>query len=127
MANMTDYLENAIAGHVLGATTMTKPATLWVALFTATPSDAGGGTEVSGTAYVRRQFTFNIASGVATNAATIEWPAAGASWGTITHWAIFDASLGGNMLFHGALTASRTIGAADIFRIQASQISITFN
>ncbi|MGB2469903.1 MAG: phage tail fiber protein, partial [Flavobacteriales bacterium] len=39
------------------------------------------------------------------------------AWGTITHFGIFDASSSGNLLYHGALTASKTIATGDVLKI----------
>jgi len=51
MAGKSDYLENKVLDHVLRNTSYTPPATVYLGLFTANPTDAGGGTEVSGNAY----------------------------------------------------------------------------
>ena len=51
--------------------------------------------------------------------------ASGGSWGTVTHFAIFDAATAGNLLFHGILTASKTVNDGDVFRFTATSLSIT--
>ena len=48
MAGFTDYLEDKVLDHVFGGSAYTAPTTLYVGLFTAAPSDTGGGTECSG-------------------------------------------------------------------------------
>ncbi|HEY9245638.1 MAG TPA: hypothetical protein VIO11_02215, partial [Candidatus Methanoperedens sp.] len=53
MAGMSDYLENKLIDHIFRARSFTAPTQLWVGLLTAAPSDAGGGTEVSGGSYAR--------------------------------------------------------------------------
>ena len=50
--SFSDYLENALLDHVLGTTSYSQP-TIYVALYTTAPTDAGGGTEVSGGSYAR--------------------------------------------------------------------------
>ena len=91
----TDYAENKVLDHLNGKSSFTMP-TVYVALFTAAPSDAGGGTEVSGGSYARvatSGATWAAASGgAASNAAAISFPTASASWGTVTHYATFDAA-----------------------------------
>lgn len=129
--SFTNYTENAVLGHVFGSTTMTKP-TLYVGLFTAAPGEAGGGTELStaGTAYARQTAAFTVSGTAptqATNTAAIEWAAATSAWGTVTHVAVFDAASGGNMLAFAALTASKTIASGDVFRIPASNLTITLD
>lgn len=117
---------------------------LAVGLFTAAPSDSGGGTEVTGGSYARGQLnpsfsnwegtngevtdTDSAGTGGATqNAVAITFPTPTANWGTITHFAIFDATSGGNMLFHGALTASKTVNNGDpapSFQIGALDVTL---
>lgn len=115
--NLIDYLENKLLDHWLGRTSFTMPANVRVGLFTAAPGEAGGGTEVSGGSYARQSVTIDAAAAGATqNSAEILFPLATANWGTITHFAIFDATTGGNMLCHGPLTASKVINTGDQFR-----------
>jgi hypothetical protein len=124
--SMSDYLENALLNAVLRNTPYTSPSQVYVALFTSDPTDAGTGTEVSGGGYARQPVTFNAPSnGQVTNAADILFPIATASWGTVTHVGIYDAVTGGNLLFHGALTTSKTISANDQLKIAAGDLSIS--
>jgi hypothetical protein len=124
--SMSDYLENKILNAVLRNTAYTSPSQVYIALFTSDPTDAGTGTEVTGGGYARQPITFNAPSnGQVTNAADILFPVATASWGTVTHIGIYDASTGGNLLFHGALTTSKTISTDDQLKIAAGDITIT--
>lgn len=129
MSSFTDYTENLVLNWLLTANSATRPTAWYVGLFTAAPSDTGGGTEVSGNAYARvatGTITVSGTATTATNAAAIEFAAAnGGNWGTITHAAIFDASTGGNMLAWAALTTSRTINDGDVLRIPASSLTVT--
>lgn len=126
--SFSDFLELEVLDHVFGGAAYTAPATLYLALFTAAPSDAGGGTEVSGGSYARTAITFGTsASGTIASNAAVEFPAATAAWGTITHAAIFDASTAGNMLDWGALTTSKTIASGDIFRVQSGEYTISLD
>jgi hypothetical protein len=107
----------------------TRPTAWYVGLFTAAPSDTGGGTEVSGSGYARVVTGTISGSGTATtftNAAAIEFAAAsGGNWGTIGWAGIFTASTGGTLLAWAPLTTSKAINDGDIFRIPASSLSIT--
>jgi hypothetical protein len=105
----------------------TRPTGWYIGLFTAAPGEAGGGTEVSGGSYVRMAVTLSVSGDTATNSAAVEWPTASASWGTVTHIAIFDALTTGNMLSYATLTASKTIASGDVLRIPASSLTITLN
>lgn len=140
MAALSDFLENKLidfffraqALGVTGATAAagTGPSTLYVALLTAAPSDAGGGTEVSGGSYARVAVTSSLAnwagtqaaasttassgtSGTTSNNSAITFPAPTANWGVVTHVGVYDASTGGNLLFYSALTTSKTINNGD--------------
>jgi len=142
-AQATDYLENQIIDHIFRTASFTKPTHLYVALFTAAPSDAGGGTEVTGGSYARVDLpplnaNWNATqggttgassgtSGLTANATAITFPAPTANWGTVTHFAIMDAITSGNMLIWDALTASRTIlngDPAPSFAIGALQVTV---
>jgi hypothetical protein len=136
MAAMSDYLEGQIRAHIFRTASFTKPAALHIGLFTGAPSDSGGGTEVAGGAYARvarapLDANWTAASstdGITTNAAAIVFPAPTANWGTVSHFAIFDASSGGNMLFHGELSQTRVINNGDAApEFAAGALSITFN
>jgi len=126
MAEMSNYLENALINVTLRATAFTAPTTVYVALYTTDPTDADTGTECSGTSYARQSVTFGAPSnGVSTNSAAVEFPQAGGSWGTITHIGIRDALTTGNLLYHTPLDASKTIATGDVFRIATSSLSVT--
>jgi len=129
MASFSDYTENLVLNWLFTGNSATRPTAWYVGLFTAAPSDAGGGTEVSGNGYARvatGTITVSGTATTATNDAAIEFAAAsGGNWGTITHAAVFDASSTGNMLAWAPLTTSRTINDGDVFRIPASSLTIT--
>jgi hypothetical protein len=40
---------------------------------------------------------------------------------------VWDNLTGGNLLFHGALTASKTIASGDVFRVPAGDLDITLD
>lgn len=123
---MSDYLENKVLDHILGTTAYTMPTTVYVGLATASFADDNSGTELSGSGYTRKSAAFDAAvSGTADNTATIEFPAATGSWGSVSHFGIFDASTGGNLLIHGAFTTAKTIAQGDILRISAGDLDIT--
>lgn len=128
MSAASDYLENKVLDHFLGTASTTAPTNVYVALFTADPTDADSGTEVttSGTAYARQTATFSAASsGSTSNSADIEFSQATANYGTVTHFGIYDASTAGNLLFHGALTSSKVIETGDVFKIASGNLTIT--
>lgn len=125
-AAMTTYLSNELLDHILGTGAYTPPATVYVALFTAAPSDAGGGTEVTGGDYAREAVTFGAAaSGAVANTGAVTFGPATANWGIVTHMALFDAASAGNMLFWGALDASRTVNSGDSAEFAIGDLDVT--
>ena len=126
MAEFSNFLENALINAVLRNTTYTSPATVYVGLFTNDPTDADSGTEVTGGSYARTSVTFGAPSnGVSTNSADVTFPTATAGWGEVTHVGLYDASTGGNLLFHTGLDTAKTIDSGDIFKITSGNLSVT--
>lgn len=126
MSEMSNYLENALINVTLRATAFTAPTTIYVALYTTDPTDADTGTEVSGGSYARQSVTFAAPSnGVSASNATVTFPTASASWGTVTHIGLRDALTTGNLLYHTPLDASKTIGSGDVFQITSGSLTVT--
>lgn len=126
MAEMSNYLENALINGTLRATTYTAPTTVYVGLYTSNPMDDNSGTEVSGGSYSRTSVTFGAPSnGVTTNSAAVEFPQATADWGTVGWIGILDASTSGNLLYHTPLDISKVISSGDIFKIAIGSLSVT--
>jgi len=125
--SFSNYLETELLDHVFANNAYTSPTTVYVGLFTAAPSEAGGGTEVSGGSYARQSGSFSVSGNTATTSAAIEYPTATASWGTITSIGIYDASTAGNLLAYANLSSSKTIASGDVFRIPTGDIDITLD
>jgi hypothetical protein len=140
---MSDFLENKLIDQLFRGQTAPTTTTLYVGLLTAAPSDSGGGTEVSGGSYARVSVASSLANwagtqaaastvassgtgGQTSNNAAITFPTPAATWGTVTHFGIYDAASAGNLLFWGALTISKTINQADTVTFPAASLSITF-
>ena len=124
--NLTNYLESKLIDHFLGTTTYTKPSAVYVGLFTVTPGEAAGGTEVTGGSYARQAATFGAASsGATTNNANIDFTGMPAA--TTVAIGIFDASTSGNMLLYGALTTNKTTDAGDTLRIATGSLSVSID
>ena len=129
MSAASDYTENKVLDHDLATAAWTAPTNVYVGLHTSSPADDASGTgEVTGGSYVRKEATFASASGgSASTSATITFDAATANWGTISHIGIYDASSAGNLLFHGAVTTSKTIESGDTFQISSGNLSISLD
>lgn len=122
MSGFSNYLELKLLDQILGGTAYTAPGTVYVALYTASPSGSGGGTEVSGGSYARVAVTNNTTNwpsatggspGSKSNGTAITFPAPTANWGVVTSFALLDAASAGNLLAWGALTVSKTINNGD--------------
>ena len=127
MAEMSNYLENALLNGTLNGTTYTAPTTIYISLWTSNPGDDASGAEVSGGSYARAVVTFDTATGttglVATDA-DITFPTATAGWGTVGWIGINDALSGGNLLYHSALDLPKTIDSGDIFKITTGNLTV---
>lgn len=122
MGSFSDYWEDKILDHLFGQGAYTPP-TIYVGLSTADPADDGSGlAEPSGGGYAR------VATAAADwNAGDIEFPQATANWGTVTHFALFDAATEGHLLAHGALTVAKPVTSGDPASIPAGELSASLN
>ncbi len=115
----SDYLENKYLDDLYGSGT---PASIWIALYTVAPTDAGGGTEVSTgdwTNYARVEIVNNVTNwpaavgGIKSNGVAIGFGSAViVTPPTVVAFALFD-SVAGHMLHWGELTYSRQIYNSD--------------
>lgn len=111
--NLSNYLKNLVIENEL------RGITLYLALYTAAPTPAGGGTEVSGGSYART--TFDLLSptdGVTENDGDIVFPLSTADWGVVTHAAVFDAPAAGNMLLFGSLVQAKSVPSGSPFKVK---------
>ena len=124
--NLSDYLENKVLDHILGTTTYTKPSTVYLALYTTTPTDSTSGTEVAGGSYARKVITFGASSsGAATNNTNVDFTLMPTC--TVTGIAVLDALTSGNILVYGALGSSKSVSSGDTLRIASGDLSISIN
>ena len=130
MGSFTDYAEAKILDHITGKTSFTMPS-VWVALFTVTPTDAGGGTEVTGGSYARKSTTGTdwqaAAAGATQNAAAITFVTPSGSWGTVVAFALMDAVTAGNMLAWSLLTTPQAVGTGNVVSFAIGDLDITLD
>jgi hypothetical protein len=130
MGSISDYLELELLDHVFQAAATYTPPTVYIALSTADPlDDATGLAEPGSGNYARKAHsTWNTAAARAiTNNGVITFNTANGAWGTITHYAIMDASTAGNMLAHGSLATSKSVVDGNTPSIADTEISVSFN
>lgn len=142
MSQMSDYLENKLVDHIFRATSFSAPTALYVSLHSANPTDTGLN-EISGNAYARAGLAPSVSNWKSTNGATtgastgttgqtsnadlITFATPTGTWGSVTHFAIWDSLTGGNMLFYGALTISKTINQGDTVSFATDALTVTFS
>ncbi len=127
--SFSDYLEDAALDHAFLGSAYTPASVFYLALSTADPTDDGSGiAEPSGNGYARKSIGgFSTASSRSiANSAQIQFAAASGAWGSLTHWAIYDALTSGNMLAHGTLTNPLNVvsGNAPLYQIGELTISV---
>lgn len=132
MAGFSQFLQQSLLDHVLKTTPYSVPANIYVALYTAAPSDIGGGTEVTGGSYARKLHnTWNAGTAaspsVADNNGAVTFDTATADWGTVTHFALFDAIVAGNFLGWDPLTASKDIDNGDTAEFADGELDVTLD
>lgn len=127
--SFSNTFETRVLTWVFTSSSATRPTAWYMALFTSNPADDASGTEVStsGTAYARQSATFTVSGDTASNSAAIEFPTATASFGTVSHVGVFDASTGGNLIAYAALTTSKAIDTGDVFRIPSGDFDVTLD
>jgi hypothetical protein len=134
MGSISDFLELELLDHVFNAA-YAELSNVYLCLCTADPTDAGTGSSMNECAasngYARTEITFGVAaSRVVDQDAIVTFPqATGGGWGTVSHWAICDGDVegAGNMLAHGAFTASKTINEGNTPSVASGEIDVTFS
>lgn len=121
----TYYLEGNVINAALRATAFVPPTASYVALYTSSPTPAGGGVEVSGGAYSRQIVTWTApVNGQSFSAITVTFPAATTLWGTVTSFGLFDAGIGGNLLYFANLNAPVLVNIMDQLQFPAGQFQV---
>ena len=134
--SFTQRTSAAVLNYIFGNTSNfdTQP-TIHIALSTSAPAEDGSNvTEPVGNNYARvaaPASDWNNATdadpSVIDNASSIDFPTPSGSWGTVTHFVIFDALTSGNVIASGALAASRAIGSGDTVSFPAGDLDITLD
>ena len=126
MSAMSDYLELKFLDHFTGTASTSAPSAVYLGLSTGSLGDDNGGTELSGNNYTRKAITFaSASSGSIASNASVEFNSATGSWGVISHFGLYDASSSGNLLFHGAFSASKTIASGDVLKVASGSLTIS--
>lgn len=145
---MTNYLANNLIDKIIRGQAYNYPGTVYVALYTSLPSNAGGGTEVTGASYARVGVAASTAAwsstqtvggttistgsaGRISNNAVISFPnpPLGENWGTVRGAGILDAATAGNLLFWGAFSdgPQSLVGGTTAPGFNPDTLGITFD
>jgi len=130
--NISNFLATSLLNQVFRNIAYTRPATVYLALYTSDPTAADTGTEVTGGSYARQAITLSapvVVGGKETikNSADIVFPVATADWGNVTHVGIRDADTGGNLLYFGSWASARTILSGDRPRVLQDSLVLTLS
>lgn len=144
MSAMSNYLENRIIDHIFRGFAFAVIPRTYISLHSSDPTEAGlTSNEVGGSGYTRATQLSNAvnwlssnssasgestgSSGQTSNNVAITFPTPNGDWGTVTHFGVWDAPTGGNMLLKGQLTLPRTINTADVVSFPVSTLVVNFS
>lgn len=124
----TDYYRKKAIDDLTGIAPFSPP-TLYLALFTADPTETGSLTsEVTAGGYARQSLSGVMGAadttGFSVNTTAITFGPASADWGTITFFGAMDGASGGHMLISGAPSTPRTITTGQPLQIPVSQLRL---
>lgn len=125
--SFSNTTETLVLNWLFTSSSVTRPTSLYLALFTSNPDEDASGTEVSGGGYVRQSAAFTVSGNTASNSAAIEFPTATASYGTVSHVGVYDASTGGNLIAYAALSTAKAIDTGDVLRLPLGELDITLD
>lgn len=106
------------------------PVNVFLALFLGNPNgDLSGAAELSGGNYRRTSFEFeSVVNGVNSillqNKDVIIFPVSTANLGTVSHYGVFDAETGGEMLYFGEFNAPASWLETTTFTVPVNQLQI---
>ncbi|MGW2721424.1 phage tail fiber protein [Streptomyces sp. NPDC001492] len=123
---LTNTAENRCLDFINGLTATAPTTPLKVALVTANGDDTTAGTEVTGGSYARQSLTVGAASaGATSNSADLVFSGMPAC--TVVGVEIWDNAGTPVRLWHGALSASRTVAAGDEVRLVAGSLALSLS
>lgn len=124
--SFTNYLEQKVLEHTFRNTAYTSPTTVYLGLLSAAPTDSTSGTEMSGNGYARQACAFDAYSAgkSVANTSNETFTASGGAWNTITHFGVYDASTGGNLLAYGEIVPSVLVSDGETFTVEAGKLII---
>ena len=127
--SLSNYGEDLLANWMRGSANMPAAATPYLALFSDNPGDNNTGTEV--TTSIRASGRIAVSFGAPTNGVIANNTEIDLGQSendvSVTHFGIYDAQSGGNLIAHGALSSSRSILTSDEVKWSAGALVITID
>ena len=123
----SNSFENQILNAAFGAGTLTKPANVYVALYSTAPTDSTAGTELTGNGYARQIVNFgSAANGAISSSGNVTFTAnASSTWSTAVAVALTDAASSGNIMVYGSLAPTRTIKNSETINFTVGNLIVT--
>ena len=124
------YFLNCIMGNVFKTKeNPTLPNKVYLGLSSTAPAVDGSGVSepLASAGYQRVELT-NLGepvNGVVSNGGEIQFDESSASWGTITHFVLFDSPTDGNLLMFNQLSQSRSVETATIVMVKTGSLKLT--
>lgn len=126
MSALSDYAEEKFADWIGGNANMPATSSRYLALFDDDPTDANTGNEVTADIRVAGRLGITFSSptnGQISNASQISFGNSNND-ASVTHFGIYDAASGGNLIVHGQLSSPKTIQTGDELLFEAGSIII---
>lgn len=128
----TTYFLNQVMGNVFNTkVSPALPKDYFIGLSSTTPSVDGTGVSEpassAGYARIKLDVLSEPTNGAITNNNPISFEESTANWGTMTHFVIYDALTGGNLLMYDALSTPRNVETATIVTIKKGSLTLTLS
>ena len=127
--NTTHFLDRAAGNLFKTKTSPAIPTEYYIGLSTTEPTMTGTNvSEPARSSGYSRVLLSNLSTptnGVVTNTANINFQESTASWGTVTHFVIYDAEVDGNLLMYGELSTPRVVEAATVMTIRQDYLRLS--
>jgi hypothetical protein len=125
MAQSSYTLDTALLNATLLGNTFTGNTTVFMSLYSVTPTGNTGGTEITGNGYSRQTATFTTANNVATLSGNVVFTASGGSWASVVAAGVVDAPSAGNLLYFNTLPTTKTVASGYTLTFPTGNVTIT--
>ena len=129
MPYISETVQDALLDELIGGGAFSDSGDFYLALYTVAPTEAGGGTEVSGGSYARvtvdETTDFAVSSGGSkVNSDDLTFPTCSASWEAVVAWALHDHATNDSVVVWGLLSEEVDIDTTDVAIFTAGSLII---